>query len=74
MKGELLEITAENIRAGDFLCPRYDISPIIKPMWVDEVRSGYDLLGKVAWVHLIGDKGEARATVSAEAMVQVVRR
>jgi hypothetical protein len=21
MKGELLEITAENIRAGDFLCP-----------------------------------------------------
>jgi hypothetical protein len=74
MKGELLEITAENIQAGDFLCPRYDTDPTIRSMWVDEVRSGYGLLGKVAWVHLIGHGEASTATVPAGVMVQVVRR
>jgi hypothetical protein len=74
MKGTLLEIAAEKIQSGDFLCPRYDRSAVIKPMWVDEVRRGYGLLGKGAWVLLIGDSGEKRVKVPAEVMVQVVRR
>jgi hypothetical protein len=43
-------------------------------MWVDEVRSGYGLLGKVAWVHLIGHGEASTATVPAGVMVQVVRQ